>query len=145
MRERAIKAGVKSERTVSMTRRVLAGALALLLSACVVLPQTREVYDSECQVLRRQITLEVTQLQGFQRCYGDACAVLLVAASAVTLASLVVSGSIAVVGNAVYWAERPGNCRYRPLPDRLPERSPDRSPDRTPDRPAEPPLEPKPS
>ena len=94
--------------------RAFVSVAAVLLSACVVLPQTREVYDTECQVLRRHITLEVAQLQGFHGCYGDACAVMLVAASAVTLASLVVSGSIAVVGNAVYWAERPGNCR-RPV------------------------------
>jgi hypothetical protein len=141
MFERANLANYKNSCIAGVSRRVLSPALALLLSACVVLPQTREVYDADCQVTRRQITLEVTQLQGFQRCYGDACAVLLVAASAVTLASLVVSGSIAVVGNAVYWAERPGNCRYRPLPDR----TPDRAPDRAPDRPAAPPLEPKPS
>jgi hypothetical protein len=35
---------------------------------------------------------------------------MLVALGAVTAASAVISGSIAVVGNAVYWFERQGRC-----------------------------------
>ncbi len=88
--------------------------LCAALSACVVVPQTREVYDPGCQVLTRQITLEAAYIGGFQRCHGDGCAALLSAAGAVTLASAVVSGSIALVGNVVYWLERQGQCLRRP-------------------------------
>ena len=86
----------------------------LLLSAlagCIVVPQTREVYDSECRLLTRQMTLETAYVGGFQRCAVEGCLALLSAAGAVTAVSAVVSGSIALVGNVVYWFERQGQCR----------------------------------
>ena len=83
---------------------------AAALSACIVLPQSREVYDADCKTTTRQVTLEMAYLGGFQRCGGDGCVALLAAAGFVTAASMVVSGSIAVVGNAVYWIERQGRC-----------------------------------
>ena len=81
-----------------------------LLAACVVVPQTREVYDHDCRMLTRHMTLETAVIGGFHSCGGDGCAALLVAAGAVTAASAVVSGSIALVGNIVYWFERQGRC-----------------------------------
>ena len=80
------------------------------MSACIVVPQTREVYDPDCKTTTRQVTLETAYLGGFQRCAGDGCVAMLAAAGFVTAASVVVSGSIAVVGNAVYWLERQGRC-----------------------------------
>lgn len=97
------------------SQRGLLGAACLLLSACIVVPQTREVYDPECRVLTRQMTLEAAVLGTFQSCQGDACAAMLAAAGAITAASAVISGSIAVVGNVVYWFERQGQCS-RPTP-----------------------------
>lgn len=90
----------------------MAGALA----GCVVVPQTREVYDADCRTLKRQVTLEAAVLGGFQSCRGDACAGMLVAAGAVSAASAVISGSIAVVGNVVYWFELQGRCQRQPAP-----------------------------
>jgi hypothetical protein len=87
----------------------------MALSACVVVPQTREVYDADCRTLTRQMTLETAVIGGFQSCSGDGCAAMLAAMGAVTAASMVVSGSIALVGNVVYWFERQGRCN-RPLP-----------------------------
>jgi hypothetical protein len=84
--------------------------LASALAGCVVVPQTRSVYDPACGVATKQITLEVAVLPGFHRCQGDACVALMVTAGVVTVASTVVSGSVAVVGNVLYWAERRGQC-----------------------------------
>lgn len=91
-------------------RRIGAGALSALLAGCVVVPQTREVYDPECRVLRREMTLETSKVAGMRECDGDACAALLVATGAVTAASAIVSGSIALAGSVVYWFERQGQC-----------------------------------
>ena len=90
-----------------------AAPLLLALQACVVVPQTREVYDAECRTLTRQVTLETAVVGGFGSCTGDACAAMLVATGAVTAVSAVVSGSSAVVGNVVYWFERQGRCAPR--------------------------------
>ena len=93
-----------------MNLRRAGAVLALALQSCVVVPQTREVYDSQCQVLTKQITLETTVVGRLQGCAGDACLALLVAAGALSAASMVVSGSIALVGNVAYWIERQGRC-----------------------------------
>lgn len=83
---------------------------ALLLPACIYLPQSTTVYDQGCQVYARQMQLSVTQVGGFARCSNDGCVALLAAAGAVSAASAVVSGSIVVAGNIVYWFEKQGRC-----------------------------------
>jgi hypothetical protein len=95
-------------------RGALAAAVMLAVSGCVVVPQTREVYDPDCRILTRQMTLETAVVGGFQRCQGDGCMALLTAAGAVTAATAVVSGSIALAGNVVYWFERQGRCNRTP-------------------------------
>ena len=92
-------------------KRLVATTLsAVALSACIVVPQARDVYDPDCKTTTRQVTLETAYIGGFQRCAGEGCVAMLAAAGFVTAASVVVSGSIAVVGNAVYWLERQGRC-----------------------------------
>lgn len=88
--------------------------MALTLAGCIVLPQTEVVYDPECQMHTRQVTLQAAYIGGFQRCAGDGCVAMLAAAGLVTAASAVVSGSIAIVGNVVYWMERQGRCLRPP-------------------------------
>ena len=93
---------------------ILLPGLLSLASGCIVVPQTHEYFDPECRILTRQMTLEAAYLGGFHACAGEGCLALLTAAGAVTAASAVVSGSIALVGNVVYWFERQGRCNPRP-------------------------------
>jgi hypothetical protein len=97
-----------------MTSRMLPALGLAALAGCIVVPQTRETYDPECRVMRREMTLEMTRVGGFQSCSGDTCKALLVTTGAVTAASAVVSGSIALVGNVVYWFEKQGRCANAP-------------------------------
>jgi hypothetical protein len=54
----------------------------LLAGGCIVVPQTREVYDPECRILTRQMTLEAAYVGTFQACAGDGCLAMLTAAGA---------------------------------------------------------------
>ena len=83
---------------------------ALFLQSCIVVPRTETVYDEQCQTYARQMTLTPVQLGYFGSCAGRDCAYLLAALGAVAAASLVVSGSIAVAHNTVYWVEKQGKC-----------------------------------
>lgn len=94
-----------------MRRRLATLAAVGVLAGCVVVPVTRDVYDPDCRLTRRQIELEAAVLGGFYGCGGDQCAALLAAMGVVTAASVVVSGSIAIVGNVVYWFEHQGRCK----------------------------------
>ncbi len=89
-------------------------AAALLLTGCVVVPQSREVYDARCRILTKEMVLETAVLGSFGACHGRECGVLLASMGLVTAATAVVSGSVAVVGNVVYWFERQGRCLAAP-------------------------------
>jgi len=84
---------------------------ALLLGGCVYVPRTVAQYDERCQVVTKRIELEPVQLATIGGCSNAGCAALLAAAGLTAAASAVVSGSVMVVGNAVHWLERQGQCR----------------------------------
>ena len=91
-------------------------AFVLLLQGCVFLPVTVEAYDPACRVVQRQMTLQPVQLAAISGCGNGGCAALLGGAGVTAAASLVVSGSIAIIGNVVYWLERQGASCQPPLP-----------------------------
>ncbi len=91
-------------------KALCAAALAATLAGCIMVPVTREVYDRDCQVNAHHMTLEAVQVGAIARCQGDEGAALLVFVGATAAASAVVSGSIVVVGNVVYWFEKQGRC-----------------------------------
>ena len=94
----------------SINKLLLASALA----GCVYVPRTTTIYDKDCDIEAKHMTMELTQIGGLAHCQGSQCAQLLVAAGAVTAASAVVSGSIVVTGNVVYWFEKQGRCLVSP-------------------------------
>jgi hypothetical protein len=85
-----------------------------LLSSCIVVPRTVEVYDPECQVVARHMDLQSVQVGYIAGCSNQGCATLIVAAAATVTASAIISGSIVVIGNTVYWFEKQGRCNPRP-------------------------------
>ena len=85
--------------------------MAMVLQACVVVPRTTTFYDEDCRIHMRQMVLDVEQVGFFGGCATQGCVALLVGAGVVTAATAVVSGSIAVAGNIVYWFERQGQCQ----------------------------------
>ena len=95
---------------------VMSVVMTVVLAGCIVVPQTQSVYDPECKMHTRQVTLQAAYLGGFHSCAGDGCVAMLAAVGVVTAASVVVSGSIALVGNVVYWIERQGRCPRAPAP-----------------------------
>lgn len=91
-----------------MTRCLV--VVCAVLGGCIYLPHTTEVYDANCAVTARHMTMELHQIGAIGRCQGQRCAELLVAAGAVAAASAVVTGSIVITGNVVYWFEKQGRC-----------------------------------
>lgn len=85
-------------------------AASLLASACVVVPRTRDGYDPECEFVTHHMELETIQVAQMRSCGDDLCRWAVVVAVGVTAASAVVSSSIVLVGNVVYWADRRISC-----------------------------------
>jgi hypothetical protein len=91
-------------------RRLAAAVLVFALGGCVVVPRTAAVYDDRCRVYLKQVVLEQAVLGSIGHCHNQGCLMLLASAGVITAVSAVVSGSVAMVGNIVYWAERGGQC-----------------------------------
>ena len=84
-------------------------AASLLASGCVIVPVTVESYDPDCRLVTHHMELQTTQVNSMVQCSGSGCNQLL-AAFGVSAASVIVSGSIVVIGNVVYWAEERAGC-----------------------------------
>jgi hypothetical protein len=93
-----------------MLAHLLGLGIVVPLSACVYVPRTVEVYDFECRQMAKQMVLEGGQVAAIQHCENQGCIALIVGASAVTAATVIVSGSIVIVGNIAYWLERTARC-----------------------------------
>lgn len=85
-------------------------AASLLASACIVVPRTEAGYDPECRITTHRMVLDTVRMQGVNDCNYKQNCIAIAAGLVVTAASAVVSGSIAVVGNIVYWGEQRTGC-----------------------------------
>jgi len=74
-------------------------------------PKTVRAYDEECQIFAREMVLDVVDPNASRTCGGNGCVSQLVLEAAVLAASTVVSGSIVIAGNVVYWLEKKRNCQ----------------------------------
>ncbi len=90
---------------------IFAIVVSALLQACVYVPRTTEVYDANCRIISRHMELQPVQIVAIHGCGGDGCVAILAAATATAATSAVISGSIVVVGNVVYWFEKQGQCK----------------------------------
>jgi hypothetical protein len=88
-----------------------AALICAVLQACVFVPTTIEVYDPECQVVAKQMTLQAVQVAAIGGCQNQSCVAMILAVGATAAASAIVSGSIVIVGNIAYWLERQSTCR----------------------------------
>ncbi|HEY9066281.1 MAG TPA: hypothetical protein VIO33_14950 [Burkholderiaceae bacterium] len=85
-------------------------AAAVLLQACVYVPRNTQTFDRDCQVVANHLVLQEVQVGAIQRCANEGCVALIVAAGVTAVASVIISGTIVVVGNVAYWLERKAGC-----------------------------------
>jgi len=84
--------------------------VALLISGCIYYPKRVEVYDSDCNIRTRKLTLGVIGSNSVPSCSGGNAGACLAAIAAVGPVTAVVSGSIVVIGNTLYYMEKEGPC-----------------------------------
>lgn len=85
-------------------------ALAALLGGCAY-PRVVDYYDEDCQMMARKMVLDTAEMAVLENCRNEQCLMQLVVGAAVAATSTVVSGSIVLVGNVIYWQERQRKCR----------------------------------
>jgi hypothetical protein len=95
-------------RTALAARATLAVLwVSFLLSGCVFYPKANVNYAADCEATSRRLVLEAKQLG---ECTGPDAAACIGSALLASAGSAIVSGSIVVVGNTVYWLEKKVQC-----------------------------------
>jgi hypothetical protein len=95
----------------SRALRLGAAIAVVLLQACVFTPRTVHFDDPNCQGSRRETVLDSRVVEGYKACADGPCRADALLGAIGSAATLVVSGSIYVVGNVAYWLERQVNCK----------------------------------
>ena len=95
---------------MKLSRTLCPLAAGLLATGCVIVPVQTEGFDPACRLVTHHIELQPVVLGQLNSCSGQGCEALVLASLGVTAVSAVVSGSIAIIGNAAYWAEHRAGC-----------------------------------
>ncbi|MDZ4260929.1 MAG: hypothetical protein U1B30_01175 [Pseudomonadota bacterium] len=120
-----------------LTSRLALILLSSTVCACVVVPKKGASYDEKCMVSTQKIELTMEQRQIFNDidCFSKSCTseltgALLTSTLAATT-SAVVSGSVALVGNTLYWLESQGECPNKIKQDEDSTKTPPENADET--------------
>lgn len=106
-----------------LTVRLSVLVISSTLCACVVAPKKGASYDKNCMVSTQKIELTAEQIHVFnlENCINQSCSAeiidTLAISTLITTTSAIVSGSIALIGNTLYWAESRGKCPNLPSPE----------------------------
>ena len=96
--------------TAKQRASLLLALSTLLLAGCVT-PRIVNVYDQKCQVMTRKVELNVQKVQALDACSNHECVAQVLGGAVSLVASSIVSGSVALVGNVAFWMEKSANCR----------------------------------
>ena len=89
--------------------------LPLAISACVFVPQETRYHDTDCNIEARRLELKPVILDNLDCGNGEGSEYCIVALLAVGAGSAVVSGTIVVVGNTVYWLDEKSRCAAKKI------------------------------
>ena len=103
---------------MNILRILLIAFLSQFIFSCAVMPTFTEKFDKNCQSVQKKVELSVKELEMFGdlECSDkDDCKAQFlgeVLGSVITFPiTAIISGSIAVVGNSIYWVNEYGECR----------------------------------
>ncbi|EGI78122.1 hypothetical protein HGR_02333 [Hylemonella gracilis ATCC 19624] len=91
------------------------------IAGCVVVPRQTTSFNEDCQIVQRHLKLGVALLTDnppMNCSKTDECTALLTLYAGLAAGTAVVSGSIVLVGNTVYWLEEQGRCDW-PVAEKL--------------------------
>lgn len=96
---------------INVSNQLIAIIFLLTLTSCVFVPVVSE-NESNCILQTQKLELQVEHSHGSLgfHCTGEACMAVLAVASAVSISTFIVSGSVVLIGNTFHWLEKEGSC-----------------------------------
>jgi len=99
--------------SMSATKIFIIALISMGLWGCIVKPNFVESYDHQCRTIKKKVTLTVEEMTsiGEVDCDGnsdckDEFIGQIIGSSLLLPISAIISGSIALVGNTVYWLQQ---------------------------------------
>lgn len=115
----------------TFSKGALLSLLGCTIAGCVVTPKKVASFDTKCMAYTNKIELTVEQIGLLDEvdCLAKSCraevAAALISSTIATTASTIASGSVALIGNTLYWVESQGKCANPNSSDQAaPERKP---------------------
>lgn len=94
-----------------MSRFVVGVVILCLLSSCTVSPKKVTRYDRDCQIYTEKLVLDYDADRiVLGSCSDESCVAMFMARAFQVATETIVSGSIVIVGNTIYWLKRQGAC-----------------------------------
>ncbi len=97
--------------------------LSMPMQRCIFLPKTAPQVDQDCLLATKSMTLHMYTSEALieeavdemveaiaSECQEPECLLVVAPIVAISVGSLVVSGSIVVTGNTIHWIEKQGRC-----------------------------------
>lgn len=93
-------------------RQLLPCLVGTLTAGCLFTTEVVTRYDAECQIEVRHVVLNSHPFDLVlpQPCNDELCLYLLAGEALLVPVSAVVSGSVVLIGNTVFWMEKHGRC-----------------------------------
>ena len=84
----------------------------LSITGCIYTPRLITVYDDKCKIEVKHMVLDANHIQILSGCTDEDCIIgSILVAGVLSAGSAVISGSIVVTSNIVYWLEKPNQCK----------------------------------
>lgn len=102
---------------MNLFKIILVASFCSFLSACVVVPSVTSAYDETCQIVKQKVELTIEEVSSFEQLHcsnSHSCESQfvgqVVGVALILPLSAIVSGSVAVIGNTMYWLQEQGKC-----------------------------------
>ena len=108
------------------TKFIIVLVILLFLNGCAVFyPKKIAYHDADCDIRAKKFVLDVTNLREecakgpspTIECLQGNLIAELIAQSVISASSLIISSSIAIVGNTIYWLEKQSKCKTKITPE----------------------------
>jgi hypothetical protein len=86
--------------------------ISIAVTSCAFVPSSSpdQPYYYECDMVTKKLTLETTQMGQLGDCDDGGIAECIIMTGILSTASLIVSGSIVLLGNTLHWSEYKLSC-----------------------------------
>lgn len=91
-------------------KSVTIALVTLSIVYCVYTPKAVTVYDEACEIVVRHMELESKEAAELTACKNEHCVASILVVGLYSVGSIIISGSIMVAHNAVYWFDKQGDC-----------------------------------